>query len=226
MIKELSIFIDESGDFGEYQSHSPYYIVSLVFHNQNNDITEKITYLNKILSNYDLNNNCIHTGPIVRREEVYQNMSLQERRNILNSFTAFIKKCPITYKTFYIEKKHLSDEFEAVAKLTKQISNFLKDHLSYFNEFNSIKVYYDNGQVEVTRMLVSIFYTLFSNVIFHKVIPSQYKLFQAADLFCYFKLLSLKLQNKTISENEIKFFEKPYNIHRNYIKEFKKLEFK
>ena len=106
MIKELSIFIDESGDFGEYQSHSPYYIVSLVFHNQNNDITEKITYLNKILSNYDLNNNCIHTGPIVRREEVYQNMSLQERRNILNSFTAFIKKSPITYKTLLKNSKN------------------------------------------------------------------------------------------------------------------------
>ena len=225
-MKALSIFIDESGDFGEYQPHSPYYIISLVFHNQKNNLSDKITLLDKKLSHYNLNNNCIHTGPIVRREEVYQNMSLKERRNILNSFTAFIRKCPITFKTFYIEKKHLFDEVEAITKLTKQISNFLKDHLAYFNKFDIVKIYYDNGQVEVTKMLTSIFNTLFSNVIFHKVIPSQYKLFQAADLFCYFKLLSLKLKNKTISENEIKLFEKPYNIHRNYIKEFKKLEFK
>lgn len=27
-MKELSIFIDESGDFGEYDYHSPWYIVS------------------------------------------------------------------------------------------------------------------------------------------------------------------------------------------------------
>ena len=72
-------------------------------------------------------------------------------------------------------------------------------------------------------MLNSIFNTLFSNVAFHQVIPSEYKLFQVADFFCYFKLLSLKLENKTISENEIKFFEKPYNIYRNYIKQFKNL---
>lgn len=26
-MKELSIFIDESGDFGEYDYHSPWYIV-------------------------------------------------------------------------------------------------------------------------------------------------------------------------------------------------------
>ena len=33
--RTLSIFIDESGDFGAYEEHSPYYIVSAVFHNQN-----------------------------------------------------------------------------------------------------------------------------------------------------------------------------------------------
>ena len=49
-MKEISIFIDESGDFGEYQTHSPYYIVLLVFHEQNNDISENIKHLNEKLS--------------------------------------------------------------------------------------------------------------------------------------------------------------------------------
>ena len=35
LMKKLSIFIDESGDFGEYKFHSPYYIMSLVMHKQN-----------------------------------------------------------------------------------------------------------------------------------------------------------------------------------------------
>ena len=30
----LSIFVDESGDFGDYQPHSPYYIASMVLHDQ------------------------------------------------------------------------------------------------------------------------------------------------------------------------------------------------
>ena len=109
-------------------------------------------------------------------------MELKERRKILKTFTTFVKKCPIKYKTFYVEKKHLEGEVELASKLAKQISNFLKDNLQYFNEFDVVKVYYDNGQIELTKLLTGIFYTLFSNVEFNKVIPSDYKLFQAADL--------------------------------------------
>lgn len=225
-MKDISIFIDESGDFGEYQIHSPFYIISLVLHEQKNDISSLIKYLDNKFDEIGYNKKWVHIGPIVRHEEDYLNYSIKERRKILKTFTTFIKKCPISYKCFYVEKKHIVDEVEIITKLTKQVSIFLKDNMQYFNSFDSIKIYYDNGQIEITKMLSSIFNTLFSNVIFHKVIPSEYKLFQAADLFCYFKLLSLKLENKTISENEIKFFDKPYNIHRNYIKEFAKLEFK
>lgn len=33
-MSKLSIFIDESGDFGDYDYHSPYYIISMVYHDQ------------------------------------------------------------------------------------------------------------------------------------------------------------------------------------------------
>lgn len=41
MIKELSLFVDESGDWGEYDYHAPYYIVSFIAHNQVDDIDNK-----------------------------------------------------------------------------------------------------------------------------------------------------------------------------------------
>ena len=41
-MKELSIFIDESGDFGEYDERSPYYIISMVFHDQGISIFEAV----------------------------------------------------------------------------------------------------------------------------------------------------------------------------------------
>ncbi|MEY8433417.1 DUF3800 domain-containing protein, partial [Lachnospiraceae bacterium 48-42] len=46
-MKELSIFIDESGDFGEYDHHSPWYIVTMVFHEQDISIQESMEYLNR-----------------------------------------------------------------------------------------------------------------------------------------------------------------------------------
>ena len=40
--RALSVFVDESGDFGPCQSHSPYYLVSMVLHDQDTDISENI----------------------------------------------------------------------------------------------------------------------------------------------------------------------------------------
>ncbi|MBQ6272575.1 MAG: hypothetical protein IJK65_12760 [Clostridiales bacterium] len=39
----LSVFIDESGVFGEFSTKAPYYMVSMVFHEQRIDITEDAT---------------------------------------------------------------------------------------------------------------------------------------------------------------------------------------
>lgn len=225
-MKELSIFIDESGDFGEYDYRSPYYIVSFVFHNQENDISLNITKLDRILTRFNINNNCIHTAPLVRGEEIYQNMDLHARRKILNSFFAFLKDINISYESFYVEKKHIEDEVELTAKLSKQIANFAKDNLSYFQQFNTIKIYYDNGQVELTKILVSIFSGLFIDMKFVKVIPSNYKLFQASDLFCYFTLAKLKYETKSLSLIESRFFESYRQLQRNYLKQVARYQFK
>ena len=40
MEKILSVFIDESGDFGEYNENSPYYLVSMVLHEPENQVHE------------------------------------------------------------------------------------------------------------------------------------------------------------------------------------------
>lgn len=58
-VKELSIFIDESGDYGEYQHHSPYYIISMVFHDQSILIDDPVRKLNRELSYLKLDNLCI-----------------------------------------------------------------------------------------------------------------------------------------------------------------------
>lgn len=121
-MKELSIFIDESGDFGEYNHNSPYYIITMVFHDQKENVHSAIIKLNQELSYLNLNDLCIHTGPLIRKEEIYINMSLDERRRIFNKMVAFIRQIGIRYKKFYIEKKQMSDVVDAAGKLSKQIS--------------------------------------------------------------------------------------------------------
>ena len=71
-MKELSIFVDESGDFGEYEKHAPYYIVTMVFHDQAIDISKDINILNNSLKLIGYGNEqAIHTEPLIRREKTY-----------------------------------------------------------------------------------------------------------------------------------------------------------
>ena len=48
----LSVFVDESGNFGDPDDVARYCIVTLVFHKQNSDITQFVDELNR--ANYDL----------------------------------------------------------------------------------------------------------------------------------------------------------------------------
>lgn len=81
-----------------------------------------------------------------------------------------------------------------------------------------MKVYYDNGQVEVNKILAAVFSTLLDNVEFRKVMPSDYRLFQVADIICTLKLTELKLDNHILSKSEEKFFESERILKKNYLK--------
>lgn len=223
-MKELSIFIDESGDFGEYDHHSPFYIITMVFHDQNENIQPAILKLNHELSFLELDDLCIHTGPIIRKEEIYAHMTIEERRRIFNKMVAFIRQINIRYKCFYIEKKHFSDVVEATGRLSRQISVFIRNHYDEFCSFDDVKIYYDNGQIEISKMLASVFNALLPNSIFRKVMPKDYKLFQVADLLCSMELLSLKLEHNLFSKSEKIFFGNIRDLKKNYMKPLRKKE--
>ena len=44
-MKELSIFIDESGDFGKVTERPANYLVTFVFHNQGDNIEQQVSRL-------------------------------------------------------------------------------------------------------------------------------------------------------------------------------------
>ena len=176
IVSELSIFIDESGDFGTYDIRSPYYIITMVFHDQSCDISEPIAKLRRDLSNLGIDpDHSVHTGPIIRREKEYE---------------------------------------------------FIVEHTSELVEPECVKIYYDNGQTEVTRILVSVFNALLPRIEIKRVLPSDYRLFQAADMFCSMELITLKLENSSISASEIEFFGNLRDLKKNYLKPLAKFEWK
>ena len=137
---------------------------------------------------------------------------------------SFVRHLDISYKSFYIEKKQIDDSVDAIGKLSKQIASFIRENMEYFFSFDVVKVYYDNGQIEVTRILSSVFNVLLENVEFRKVLPSDYRLFQVADLICTMRLIELKDDLHIFSNSEKIFFGNARTFRKNYLKPLKEKE--
>lgn len=217
-MKELSIFVDESGDFGDYAEHSSYYIISMVMHDQNNDISNDIEILERHLTEIGYPNHCLHAGPIIRNETPYRHEGLENRQKLLRVFMAFFRKIEVRCFAVCLEKKHVNDAVEAVGKLSKDISQFIREHYEFFQSFDIVKIYYDNGQVEVSKLLSSVFHTLLDNVEFRRVKPQDYRLFQAADFVATMKLLQIKTEKNELSNAEEYFFGNKKVIRKKYLK--------
>lgn len=224
-MKELSIFIDESGDFGKYNHISPFYIISLVIHSQSNDISEQICFLDGGLKEMSFKREFVHVGPLIRRENEYKYMTVQERLRILRRLIKFTEKINIKQKSFYIEKKHIADDKEMIQKLARQLSDFLKENYPYFLSFDTIKLYYDGGQENVIKIILTVFESLFKNVTYKKSEQSDYKLLQVADLVCTARLTELKIGSNTLSRTERNVLGNDKNIRRMLLKPIKNKEF-
>ena len=224
-MRELSVFIDESGDFGAYESHSPFYLVTLVFHDQSVDISPNLLRLHNAMNQSGIPNYTVHAGPLIRREDEYQEFSIAERKKIFDSLFHFVRTINITYHSIIVEKKQLIEQIDLNIQITKQLSVFLYEKIETFLQYDRIVVYYDNGQMELTNILVSVFHTILHNVEFKKVIPSNYKLFQVADMLCTFELLSLKIEKKMLSKSELAFFTSIRNLNRTYLRAVYKKRF-
>lgn len=220
--RTLSIFIDESGDFGTYSPHAPYYIVSMVLHDQSHNIQSEIRSLDERLARSGYQNHTIHTGPLIRREQDYKNEITENRRRLFNILYYFSRKIDFHYISVSVEKRECADVIELTAKISRQIAFTLTQHLDYFFSFEKIIVYYDNGQIELTKILTSVFSALFTHVEFRKVLPSEYRLCQVADLICTMRLLSQKTETNCFTASEKEFFSSERDFRKTYLKNIRK----
>ena len=67
-MRELSIFVDESGDLGEYNFHAPYYIITLVFHDQGIGIEDNMQNLERDLHFLGWDKHCVHQARLLERK--------------------------------------------------------------------------------------------------------------------------------------------------------------
>lgn len=216
--RALSVFVDESGDFGPYQSHSPYYLVSMVLHDQDTDISENIAAFRRRVDVLGFRSHAVHTGPLIRREKVYKDCGQDERLRLFNALFHFVRQLSISYICVKIKKSQDSDKQSTAAALSERINSALISCEPLFRQYDRIIIYYDNGQEELNAILKAAFCSAYPRVEFRRVKPADYALFQAADLCCTAELLAEKASEKTLTKSELGFFGSARNFKKNYYK--------
>ena len=226
-MNELSIFVDESGDFGEYNSKfAPQYIFSMVFHDQKDVIDENIKRFDQEMANKGYFNHVVHTSPLIRKEEVYCNLSPNERRTIFTKIFFFTKNLPITYKSFVVERKEYTNEEDLKEKIQTDLKRFIDANYEYFCSFDTVKLYYDNGQKQLASVMNDVFEDkLVSFERKTEVKPYKYKLLQVADMICTLELLKIKVEHNELSASEISIFHSVRDLKKDFLKKIVAKEF-
>ncbi|MDF7663806.1 hypothetical protein PT282_03880 [Bifidobacterium sp. ESL0763] len=174
-MSELSIFVDESG---EWSKLSEYYLITLVLHVQSSPIAEPIERHERRLRDSGLPDIPFHAGPLFNGHDDYGNMHLADRKRLFSAFFTLTRYLPFRYVTFAHRKSMFGDNktrFEA--QLKRDLANFFLSHLDEFQSYETIKIYYDNGQQIVTNALQSsIGYALSKEaVIYRDAQPKDYR---------------------------------------------------
>lgn len=150
-MKELSTFADESGD----SSHqSKYYLLTLVFHDQSDDITDNVARYESALRVANLPDIPFHMGPLLNGHGDYEHLTLDERKQQLVRFSTFVKLAPIHYKTFAYRKTE-TPPGQLMNKMKQDMINYLFCNIEFFQAFDVAKVYYDRGQQLITGNLTA-----------------------------------------------------------------------
>ena len=137
MKKQLSIYIDETGDFGPYDSNTKIYGVGFVLCEDLDKCDPYLRQFHRRLQSKEAGEFPIHVGPIIRREGPYINLLHEERLLLFDAIFDLLLESPINVLYTMVRKSEQDTDMETA----KALSNLVRDNLEYFNSFEKIIIY-------------------------------------------------------------------------------------
>ena len=222
-MKRLNIFIDETGEFGFGKGSSELYGVSFTFHEQQDDIMVELNKLNKRLREIGYIE-MIHMADLIMNRKEYKSFDIKKRKSIFNSIYQFSRRIPVKYKTIIVDKRYTDNRTVLRQRISMEINKMIKEHETYFERFDKIVMYYDNGQEVLGTILDSIFYRF--DGFEHRVDfdHKEKRLFQVSDMLTFVDKYDYKYKNKIPFTEGEKFFFSVEDIRR-VLKELNKKRF-
>lgn len=206
MIKRLNIFVDETGEFGYGVKSSMLYGISFTFHEQDNDISGELNNLNNRLMKIGYTN-MIHMSDLIMRRGDYSKFDIKMRKSIFNSIYQFSRKIPVKYHTIIIDKRFIDNGNVLRKQIINEVNQMIKNNEGYFNKFDKIVMYYDNGQEPLGYILDSLFISFNSYEHRVKFDHVEKRLFQVSDMLTYVdKAIYKHKKNIKYEKSELYFF--------------------
>ena len=220
-MRELSIFVDESGSDGLSDRH---YLLTIVMHDQSESIADSIAAYEGALRAKGLPDIPFHASPLMNGKDQYSGLDLRTRKMLLGSFRVFFRHMPVKYHTFAYATKQFASLDKLAGTMRRGLVNFLFDNLAELQSYDMVKVYYDNGQSDVARILHdAIEFALSKEAIVYRIVsPADYRFFQLADYICGIELTAAKYERGTSMKTDEAFFGGSSNFKKNYLKKIRK----
>ena len=222
-MSDLSVFVDESGS---QEGGSAYYVVTYVLHDQADDVMSRFALYSQSLSRKGLPDVPFHANPLMRGNDAYSNMPLNDRKYLMVSFGMLVQKLPIRYKSFVYKSREFATPTKLQSLIKRDLAALLADHLEYFQVFDHVKIYYDKGQPAVSSALeAACDYVLSKSATVHRESDYRnYRLAQVADYFCEIELAAVKYENGEQTETDKKFFGGKGAFKKSWLKQARRKE--
>lgn len=205
MGNRLNLHIDETGNQNLSEG---FYLVAVVLHEHLADITNPIRAYEDRLAVAELENVPFHGKDLLHGNAGYREVSVGDRKRLLTQFARLVRFLPFSYFTLKYDTSETHNKMELEARMRRDLASFVYDHLSYFQSFDSISVYYDNGQGAVSVALRdALDFVLARNVAdFRDANHEARRLLQVADYICTIERTAIAYDAGIQSNTQERFF--------------------
>ena len=148
----------------------------------------------------------IHLAYLVAKRGDYSHFDLEKRKSIFWAIFYFSNRVKVKIKTIIIDKKYINKKMQLNIALAREIGKLITENKNYFNSFDKIVIYYDNGQETLATILDTLFATNPNVERRTEFDHAEKRLFQVSDMLTVIDKLDYKRKNNIAFTKAEKYF--------------------
>ncbi len=221
----LNLHIDESGN---QDLSEGLYLVAVVLHNHAADIATPIAAYEQRLTVAGLDDIPFHGKDLLHGNEEYRATSPGDRKRLLTQFARLVRELPVEFFTLSYSGSDTHSRDELESRIRRDLASLVYDHLAFFQRFDTISVYYDDGQGAVSSALHdALDFVLAKNVAdFRDADHHARRLLQVADYTCTIERAAMAYDSGKQSKTHERFFGNRRSFMQSYKKQLERKRFR